>query len=558
MNVVVIFLVLLGAIAVTAVAQRKDLQPALIIVVVGFGVSFIPGFPRLEVPSELILGVVLPPLLYSAALNFSIFSFLKNLRPILGLGVTLVVVTAVAVGFVSSWIVPGLSLGTAILLGAVVSPPDAVTAVAIGRKLGLPRRVVDVLTGESLVNDAAALTLFTITVSAIAGTHTLFANPVLLFLYAALVGALLGLVLGAVTNFIRLYLKNAGLETVLGIMLPFAAYFIAEQLEASGVLAVVFAAFAVGAANDRVGYQTRLQEKQVWLSFDVILEAFVFAYMGLQLRFVISDVAESGLSVPLAFAVGGIVLALVLVIRPIFVFAMFAQGSLNEKRHLRFLATSPRYQQKQARRLEFRRRHNQPERPRSAPMTAQEAVVVSWTGMRGVVTIAAAAGIPLVTQSGHDFAGRALIQVVAYIVAAGTLLLQGASLPALIRRVKLPDDRGQQRRDAESVLAVATEASRAAMHEFASNPPAGLSPAMLEQLRTVIEQRTAEAASEQSEDLRDSPLFDTYLQLSLQAQRTAVIGQRDRGLLEADAVFSLIERLDYQQAAVAARQANRL
>jgi Na+/H+ antiporter len=558
MNIVLLFLVLLGAIAVTAVAQRKDLQPALIIVVVGFGVSFIPGLPRLNVPSELILGVVLPPLLYSAALNFSIFSFLKNLRPIVGLGVSLVVITAIAVGFVSAWIVPSLALGTAILLGAVVSPPDAVTAVAIGRKLGLPRRVMDVLTGESLVNDAAALTLFTITVSAIAGTHTIFSNPVLLFLYAAFVGAILGIVLGTITNIIRRYLKNAGLETVLGIMLPFAAYFIAEQFEASGVLAVVFAAFAVGAANDRVGYQTRLQEKQVWSSLDVILEAFVFAYMGLQLRFVISDVAESSISAPLAFAVGGVVLVLVLVIRPVFVFIMFAQGTLGHKRHERRRAHSPRYQRKLTREAAFREKHNQPDRAVALPMTAKEATVVSWTGMRGVVTIAAAAGIPLVTANGHDFPARALIQVVAFTVAVGTLLIQGATLPALIRRVKLPSDRAQQRVDAEKVAAVADSASKQVLSDFAANPPAGLGPAMLEQLRVVMERRTAEAASEQSEDFRDSAFFDTYLQRSLQAQRLAVVQQRDRGLLDADAVFNLIERLDYQQAAIAVRQANRL
>jgi len=122
MDIVLLFFVLLGAIGVTALAKRKGLQPALIIVVVGFGVSFIPGVPRLEVSSALILGVVLPPLLYSAALNFSVSSFLRNLRPILGLGVSLVIITAIVVGFVASAIVPGLTLGTAILLGAVVAP----------------------------------------------------------------------------------------------------------------------------------------------------------------------------------------------------------------------------------------------------------------------------------------------------------------------------------------------------------------------------------------------------------------------------------------------------
>lgn len=559
MNIVLLFLVVLGAIGVTALAQRRDLQPALIIVLVGFAASFIPGLPRLEVPSELILGVVLPPLLYSAALGFSFFTFVRNVRPILGLGVGLVVLTAVAVGFVASWIVPSLALGTAILLGAVVAPPDAVTAVAIGRKLGLPRRVMDVLTGESLVNDAAALTLFTIAVSAIAGTHTLFANPVVLFLYAAVVGALLGIVLGVVANILRRHLNNPGLETVLGIMLPFAAYFIAEQLEASGVLAVVFAAFSVGAANSRVGYQTRLQEKQVWASFDVLLEAFVFAYMGLQLRFVIADVAHAGLSVPLVFAVGGIVLVLVLIVRPVFVFGMYGEGVLNERRHDRRFAVSARYRAWVDRTASIRRARGKPERDTRQPMTVPEAIVVSWTGMRGVVTIAAAAGIPFVTASGEDFPGRALIQAVAFTVAVGTLLIQGATLPALIRRVALPSDHDRQRAEAEKVSTVADAASKRVVREFTANPPADLDARALEQVRLLVERRAAETKpGESGTTLRDSAVFDELLLTSLRAQRLAILDERDRGRLDEDAVATLSERLDYQEAAVSSRRANRL
>src|SRR6476469_5720091 len=151
-----LILVVVGAILVTAIAHRRGLEPALIIVVVGIAVSFLPGFEAPELDSHILLSVVLPPLLYSAALDFSFPTFLRNIRPILGLGVGLVVVTAFAVAGIASWLVPSLTFATALILGAVVAPPDAVTAVAVGRKLGLPRKVMAILTGESLVNDAAA------------------------------------------------------------------------------------------------------------------------------------------------------------------------------------------------------------------------------------------------------------------------------------------------------------------------------------------------------------------------------------------------------------------
>jgi NhaP-type Na+/H+ or K+/H+ antiporter len=156
-----------------------------------------------------------------------------------------------------------LSFGTALVLGAIVAPPDAVTAVAVGRKLGLPKRVMAILTGERLINDAAALTLFTIAVVQVAGGETFFENPLLLFGFSAAVGPIVGAALGYVTLWIRRRLANPGLETVQGLVVPFAAFICAEELHASGVLAVVVAGFVVGDGTLAAGYQTRLQERYV-------------------------------------------------------------------------------------------------------------------------------------------------------------------------------------------------------------------------------------------------------------------------------------------------------
>ena len=332
-----LILVVVGAIVVTAMAHRRGLEPALIIVVIGIAVSFLPGFEAPELDSHILLSVVVPPLLYSAALDFSFPTFLRNIRPILGLGVGLVVVTAFAVALASSLlVVVPLTFGTALVLGAIVAPPDAVTAVAVGRKLGLPKRVMAILTGESLINDAAALTLFSIAVVQVAGGETFIENPFLLFGYSALVGPLVGAALGYVTLWIRRSLANPGLETVQGLVVPFAAFICAEELHASGVLAVVVAGFVVGNGTLAAGYQTRLQERYVWNSVDVLLEAFVFAYIGLHLRFVLEDLRESHDSVAQVAVASAIVLVIVLVIRPLSVFTMFGRDKLSSHVENRF------------------------------------------------------------------------------------------------------------------------------------------------------------------------------------------------------------------------------
>ncbi|MGA1838889.1 Na+/H+ antiporter [Herbiconiux sp. 11R-BC] len=562
MNGVQLLLVIVGAIAVSGLAQRRGLQPALVITLVGFAVSFIPGLTRIELDTEIVLGIVLPPLLYSAALNFSFVSFARNFRPIVGLGVGLVVATALLVGVFAAWVVPALTLGTAFILGAIVAPPDAVTAVAIGRKLGLPKRVMSILTGESLVNDAAALTLFSITLAGVVGTHTLFANPVLLFLYSAIVGVAVGLLLAVVATVIRRLLKDSGLETVLGLVVPFAAYLLAEQIEASGVLAVVAAGFAIGSSSSRAGYQTRLQERQVWSSLDVLLEAFVFAYMGLQLRFVMEDLTAAGDSVWEIFGVGLLVLLVVLLIRPVWVFVSFGRHFLLDRVMRRRIASDTRVQERI--RVENEQRIARGRRPRQFPvfLNWRESLVVSWTGMRGVVTLAAAAGIPLALADGTPFPGRAEIQAIAFIVAVGTLLVQGLTLPALIRSLHLSDPRQEEfdREQAEHALEVAQAASAGVYQRFLASPPEGVPPELLERMTQMVKRQSADAARDPDPDATSAygEAFGTLYREVLQAQRNAVVDERDANRLDDDAAREFLEQLDYQEAAIVSRLGYRL
>ncbi|MDT5119962.1 MAG: monovalent cation/hydrogen antiporter, partial [Mycobacterium sp.] len=547
------------------VAHRRGLEPALIMVVIGSAVSFVPGFEAPELDSHILLTVVLPPLLYSAALDFSFPTFLRNIRPILGLGIGLVVVTAFTVATVSSWLgwVP-LAFGTALVLGAIVAPPDAVTAVAVGRKLGLPKRVMAILTGESLINDAAALTLFSIAVAQVAGTHTFIDNPLLLFGYSGILGPIVGAALGFVTLWIRKRLANPGLETVQGLVVPFAAFIAAEELHASGVLAVVVAGFVVGNGTLGAGYQTRLQERYVWNSVDVLLEAFVFAYIGLHLRFVLEDLREAHESLLEVGVASTIVLLIVLVIRPISVFAMFGRNKLSRHVGSRLSVPIPAGGGRGA--LGTRRRDKPKAKWRklidNRSLSWQENVVVSWTGMRGVVTLAAAAAIPVQTFSGEPFPERATIQAIAFVVSVGTLLIQGWTLPLLIRRLHLSrfsDDHAADREEELKAERVVHEAADEVLAEFRANPPGGMDPRVLLEIRNTVARHSQDADEmpDPEAHTKRAEVFAKLYRDVLASQRAALIAERDDGRIEDEAARAMLDRLDLQEAGVSARLESR-
>ncbi|RZK96206.1 MAG: Na+/H+ antiporter [Rhodococcus sp. (in: high G+C Gram-positive bacteria)] len=532
MNGVLVLLVIIAAIAVTSFAKRRDLQAPLVLVTIGSVASFIPGMPRLELDPEAILGVVLPPLLYSAALKFSVATFRRHLAPILRLGIFTVLATAVGVAFFSNWLVPELTLGAALVLGAVVAPTDAVSAVAVGRRLGLPNRVIAILTGEGLVNDATALTLFTVAVSAVVGAN-IPVHPVVFFVYEVVGGVLIGLVLAKIVEWVRHRMYDSPLETVLGLVLPFVAYLAAEEVHASGVLSVVAAGFLMGHKATDASVATRIQERSLWESVDLLLEMFVFAYMGLQLRFVIDDVRDQGLPVHHVFFYGFVVLAVVMAIRPAWILLHWL------RRRVGLAIRTP---------------------GGSVELGWRESLVVSWAGMRGVVTLAAASGVPVVIASGQPFPGREVIQAIAFVVAVGTLLIQGATMPLLIRRLDLADP-GEREREEEQVKlarAISREAGEHALVDFAEHPPEGIDRAevidILDRVRRSMRARLrAEEAEDAAEKQRAGALFDHYRRAALRAQREAIIAARDAGTLDDEVMRSVLESLDVEEAAAEER-----
>ncbi|MBB2940462.1 CPA1 family monovalent cation:H+ antiporter [Actinoplanes lutulentus] len=509
MNGVQLLLIVGVGIAVTAVARRHRIEPGWVIVALAAAASFIPGVPRLELESELILALVIPPLLYSATRNAQVSTFGANLKAIIYLGVVTVVLTAGVLGWLSSLLLPSIGIGAAFVLGTVLAPPDTITTVSHGDEMGLPKRATSILTGESLVNDATALTLFVIAVATVNGEHATWGGGIAAFFRNALIGLAIGGVLSTITLMIRKRLGNPTLETVLVLLLPFIAFLIAEELHASGILAVVAAAFSVS-INVTLdpnfaypgAYRTRLQEEQVWKTLDFLLETFVFAYIGLQLKWVVEELAaseEPGLVRTLVAA--GVLLVVAIVFRMVAVFGLFGRWTLRHRRYERRMATDVYFRQTMEAR-NARRRGGE----RLPPPTMKENVLVGWTGMRGILTLAAAAGIPEHTASGAPFPGRDAIQAIALILTLGTLLIQGTTVGWLARRLKFD----------VSAERAAAEQMRARGHELIA---AAVSPG----------------------DASADALFD--------AQRLAIAtAVRDRQITE-EVARELVEELDLRQAA---------
>lgn len=580
-----ILIVMIAAIAVTIIAERRGIQAPLLLALVGLAASFIPGLARLELEPEIILTVVLPPLLFSAAREFSFVSFIRRLGSIVNLGVFLVAVTTGIVGAVAAAVMPGMTLAVALVLGAVVSPPDAVTAVAVARKLKLPAQMMTVLKGESLINDAAALTFFTFATASVAGTHLLIPNLVLYLLYSAIAGFILGLVLGGLVHLVQQRISNASLATVLAVVVPFTAYLLAEEIGASGVLAVVAAGLSLGHNAGEANYDARIQEQQFWRTADGLLEAFVFAYIGLQFRWVLADASAKGFDVLQLIGLSLVVLLAVILVRIGWVFftAVFSRwrakaAAKQLKRLDARLAAIPRA------RLDRPARTEQParlgrerdrwriaqrmEQAREArrqgafdlmpPFSWRENAVISWTGMRGVVTLAAAAGIPLVTATGAPFPGRDVIQVVAFVVTIGTLLIQGLSLPWLIGRLKIADPTEAVVRERQMAFAegVARQATIEAVTAFRDRQTDGkarhIAEGMLKRIVAMTQPAPADGPAPP-----DEPLMTQLAGEILAARRVAVVKARDERRLDDDVMREVLEHMDFEEAAMANRPPSR-
>lgn len=471
-------LAVLGVITIVAVAafsKRLGIASPLILVVLGIGGSYLPGLPSdFAVPPEVILVGILPPLLYSAAINVPLVDFRRNLNTISALSVVLVVASAFITGTLLFLIFPDLNFAAAVALGAVISPTDAVAATSLGKRLGLPPRLVTILEGESLVNDATALVLLRSAVAAaaaiVAGVSTVDIWGVVGdFGYAVVLAIIVGLVIGFVTVFLRSRLRDPVLDTAISLAVPFIAYIPAEELGASGVLAVVVAGLYAGHNSAKhFTAQARISERLNWRTVQFMLENGVFLLMGLQIRGIIASVgkgsAGDAVTVSNAILIGLLMTAVIIVIRFLFIgpllFWLRRHNEQKERNNRRFAAAIERVRHVANQDDRMRRRRERAERIhdrratdltqlRDAGLGWKGGMVLSWSGMRGVVTLAAAQSLP---QDG-SFPYRAQLILVAFTVAIATLLVQGGTLPWLIGKSGIRGtDRAADRRELATLL----------------------------------------------------------------------------------------------------------
>ncbi len=307
----------LAVIVVTAMGTRLGVAAPLILVALGVGVSFLPGVHNVEVNPELILAGVLPPLLYSSAVSMPTMDFRRDFKIIGGLSVLLVAVTAVLIGYLLTWLLPGIGLATGIALGAIISPTDAVATKIVSR-LGVSPRITTVLEGESLLNDASALVILRSAVAATAASISL-GRVALDFLYAVVVAVLIGFAVGRLGLWLRARLRDAVLTTAASFVVPFVAYLPAERLGASGLVAVVVAGLIAGTLGPRyLRPQDRRTEEANWRTVELLLEGGVFLLMGLELYGLLDEVRAEHGSLRTALWVGAVAGLAVLVVRALF------------------------------------------------------------------------------------------------------------------------------------------------------------------------------------------------------------------------------------------------
>ncbi len=563
---VVLVVAVLVVVAVTSVAPRVGVAAPLLLVLVGIGVSFLPFVPPIEVEPELVLGVILPPLLYSSAANMPAMDFRRDLRTISVFSVLLVAASALVVGVVLHALLPDIGLATAVAVGAVVSPTDAV-ATSIVRKAGVSPRIVTVLEGESLLNDASALVLLrsavvappaTVSVVEVAGD----------FVLAVVIAVAVGWVVGRVQLAVRARLALPQANVAISLVAPFVAYLPAEHLEASGLVAAVTAGLVTGHGGARyLRAEDRASQRAVWRTLELLLESAVFLLMGLEVSGLVLDVREAHGSELLALGLGALTAAVVVAVRAVFVTASVWGLARRSRRIPELRDVLARAEHRLAhgpdrpgvpapeaeRRRRLLRRRVRRKRADIDYFTAEafgprEGVVLVWAGMRGAVTLAAAQSLPSGTPQ------RSLLVLVAFVVAAGTLLVQGGTLPWVVRRLGLTDRPGD---DGAERAALTAELRQAALRRLDDGPRrrdgTPFPNAVVEGARREL--ATIDAAGTDDEDASTRADLQHLLLVLLDAQRDELLRLRDLGTYSSKALDQALVRVDAAQIGVQMRAA---
>lgn len=462
MSLELLLVVIVAAVLVivfsNSLSSRTGVAGPLILLAVGVGISVLPFVPAISVQPELILMGVLPPLLFSAAVSAPAIEFRRDLGAIGGLSVVLVIVSSLVLGLFFWWTIPGLGFPLGVALGAILSPTDAV-ATSIVRKLGVPRRVVTVLEGESLLNDATALVLMRTAIIAAASGFS-FLTTLGSFAWAVVSAVVVGALAGLLALRLRAWTTSATANTALGLTVPFLAYLPTEALGGSGLVAAVVAGVVCGQGAVRwLTPEQRISDKLTWRTIEFVLEGAVFLLMGLELWGILERNLSTGTGLAMAAGIAGVAFVALVVVRAAYVIPMLSIHATRVKKTVRSRldvehieadattrpsrhpsldaagASTPAARTKRQSKRVGRMRADY-DYYDSSPLTWKHNTIIIWAGMRGAVTLAAAQTLPTDTPQ------RDLLVFIAFLVAAGSLLLQGLTLPALARLLRLRKEGG--------------------------------------------------------------------------------------------------------------------
>ena len=568
-------------VAVTALAPKVGIAPPLLLVGMGIAASLLPFVDPVTVPPEWILAGVLPPLLYSSAVNTPAMEFRRDFGLISAFSVTLVAATSVVIGVVLTVLVPGLPLGIGIALGAIISPTDAV-ATSIVRRAGISPRIVTVLEGESMLNDATALVLLRSAIAATAVSVTLWQVAVD-FLWAVVAAVVIGFAVGKLHLLVRSRINHVTANVALSLVVPFIAYLPAELLGASGLVAAVTAGLVTGhGASRKLGAEDRLAERAVWRTVELLLESAVFLLVGLELRALADDLLDRGGSLAQAVQLAVVAATIAIALRAAFVaWSVWTLSRRNRRQpavreHLTQMQDqlaegqlpqlgNPERNARKERRVRRLYRRAASDGPSTEARLGRwqqlvsrrladidylaaeqfgwrEGVILVAAGMRGAVTIAAAQSLPEDTQ------GRSLLILAATLVAVGTLVIQGGTLGWLAKRLGLSGRGGDG--DPDQWAALQADLAKAAVERL-SGRLEGYAPEMVERVRDRLKRipgADEDGAFQPTAETRERSAKYRKLRLVLlEAQREELIAIRDLGTYPSGMLDAALAQLDAEQ-----------
>jgi len=516
----VFLLLLLFVVAFGALARKLGTPYPIVLVLAGLLLSFVPGIPRITLNPDVIFFVVLPPLLYSAAWLTSWREFSYNLVSILFLAFGLVFFTVLGVAWLAPWFFSGLDWRMGFVLGAVVAPTDAIAATSIAKQIRLPKRIVDILEGESLVNDASGLLALEFGIAMLVrGETATISDGLLRLMYLIAAGLAVGLLIGAIVNWVEERIDHGPIEIALSIMVPYVAYLAADSMRASGVLAVVACGLYLSRKSSNFfSASVRLQAWAVWESLTFILNGLVFVLIGLQLPYVLRGLRDYSLR---GLLLDGALFSLLLIaLRVFWVFPGAYMSNVIRRRVFHQAEPLP---------------------------PARQVFIVGWTGMRGVICLAAAIALPETLASGAPFTQRNLIIFLTFSVILVTLVVQGLALPPLVRALGLAGGGGRNTEEEEARRLI-LEAALGHLQQVRSENDDSLAE-IYDDLQHHYQHRMASLKQDANDIHTDH--HQHFVELSralLRTERQTAVRLRDEGRINDELLRDLERQLDLSEA----------